>query len=131
MSVSVTWKIENRLILVKFEKIVSIDQIAHASRMVTEYLRAGSKPVHVLVQMENVTRYPHEFGKMAEAIPHLADPNLGKTILVRKNDRLVQLMVSVIRHAVQIDLRMFDDMEKALHYLNENDPTLHLDERTA
>jgi hypothetical protein len=131
MTVSVNWKIEKRLILVKFEQIVSIDQIAYSSHMVTQYLRAGSKPVHVLVQMENVTRYPHEFGKLAEVIPHLADQNLGKTILVRKNDRLINLMISVIRHAVQIDLRMFDDVDKALHYLNENDPTLHLSERTA
>ncbi|MEO8607804.1 MAG: hypothetical protein ABI690_07990 [Chloroflexota bacterium] len=124
MSVSVTWRIEKRLILVKFNKIVSVDQIELASHYVTEYIRAGQAPVHVLVEMEGVTRYPHEFGKLAGAIPHLAENNLGKTILVRKNDRLVQLMISVIRHAVQIDLRMFDSNEIAMNFLHESDPTL-------
>ena len=131
MSVSIVWKIEKRLIFVKFDKHVSIDQIELACRTVTEYIRAGSKPVHVLVEMEGVTRYPHEFSKLAEVIPHLAENNLGKTILVRKSDSLVQLMIKVIRHAVRIDLRMCDSMDKALHYLNETDPTLNLDERTA
>jgi hypothetical protein len=131
MSVSIVWKIEKRLMVVKFEKNVSIDQIELASRTVTEYIRVGSKPVHVLVDMERVTHYPHEFGKLAGAIPHLAENNLGKTILVRKSDSLMQLIISVVRHAVQIDLRMFDSMDKALHHLNEADPTLGLDERTA
>jgi hypothetical protein len=131
MSVSIVWKIEKRLIFVKFEKSVSIDQVELASRTVTEYIRAGSKPVHVLVDIERVTHYPHEFGKLAGAIPHLAENNLGKTIMVRKSDSLVQLMVKVIRHAVQIDLRLFDSMDKALHHLNDADPTLGLDERTA
>src|SRR5689334_16787249 len=131
MSVSIVWKIEKRLIFVKFDKHVSIDQVELASRTVTQYIRAGSKPVHVLVEMEGVTRYPHEFSKLAGAIPHLAENNLGKTILVRKSDSLMQLMVKVIRHAVQIDLRLFDSMDKALHHLNETDPTLGLDERTA
>jgi hypothetical protein len=131
MSVSVVWKIEKRLIFVKFDKHVSIDQVELACHTVTEYIRAGSKPVHVMVDMEGVIRYPHEFGKLAEVIPHLAENNLGKTILVRKSDSLVQLMIKVIRHAVQIDLRLFDSMDKALHHLNEADPTLGLDERTA
>ena len=131
MSVSIVWKIEKRLMLVKFEKSVSIDQIELACHIVTQYIRDGSKPVHVLVDMERVTNYPHEFGKLAGAIPHLAENNLGKTILVRKTDTLLQLIISVIRHAVQIDLRMFDSIDKALHYLNEIDPTLHLDEKTA
>lgn len=131
MSVTVNWTIEKRLILVRFEKNVSIDQVELASRTVTGYIRTGSKPVHVLADLERVTRYPREFGKLANAIPHLAENNLGKTILVRKQDTLLQLMISVIRHAVQIDLRMFDSMDKALHYLNETDPTLNLDERTA
>ena len=130
MSVSITWKIEKRLIFVKFDKHVSIDQIELASHTVTEYIRAGQKPVHVLVEMEGVTRYPHEFGKLAGAIPHLAETNLGKTILVRKNDRLVQLMISVIRHAVQIDLRMFDSLDVALAFLHETDPTLPKDEKS-
>ncbi|MBZ0286148.1 MAG: hypothetical protein K8I30_00935 [Anaerolineae bacterium] len=131
MSVSIVWKIEKRLMVVKFEKNVSIDQVELACRTVTEYIRAGSKPVHVLVDMERVAHYPHEFSKLAGAIPHLAEYNLGKTILVRKSDSLVQLLIKVIRHAVQIDLRLFDSMDKALHYLNETDPTLNLDERTA
>jgi hypothetical protein len=124
MSVSVTWKIENRLIFVDFKDSVTIEHIEHASHMVTQYIRSGQKPVHVLVDMEGVERYPHEFGKLAGAIPHLAENNLGKTILVRKNDRLVQLMISVIRHAVQIDLRMFDSIDKAMEFLQAADPTL-------
>ena len=131
MSVSVSWKIEKRLILVKFEKNVSIDQIEQACQEVSLYICAGEKPVHVLADLVQVTHYPHEFSKLAAVIPHMAEPNLGKTVLVRQPDSLLQLMMSVIRHAVRIDMRMFDSMDTALHYLNEADSTLNLDERTA
>lgn len=124
MSVSITWRIERRIIYIDFGGSVSIEQIEQASQTVTQYIRAGQAPVHVIADMLGVESYPREFGRLAGAIPHLAETNLGKTILIGTNDRLLQLMVSVIRHAVQIDLRMFDSLEKTLAFLRETDPTL-------
>ncbi len=124
MTVSVTWKFERRIIDVKFSGRVTIEEIEQASHTVVRYIREGQAPVHVVANMIGVEHYPREFGRLAGAIPHLAEKNLGKTILIGSNDRLVQLMVSVIRHAVQIDLRMFDSLEKTLIFLSEADPTL-------
>jgi hypothetical protein len=124
---SVTWKIHQRLIYVKFEGHVSINDIAQATAKVTPSIREGQAPVHVIADMLQVDRYPREFSKLAGAIPHLAEPNLGKTVLVGTNNQLVKLMVDVIRHAVQIDLRMVESLEKALDLLYEADPTLPAD----
>src|SRR5690349_17122276 len=100
MTVSVTWKLEPRIIYVDFTGGVTIEEIEHASRTVVQYIRAGQAPVHVVADMIGVDHYPREFGRLVGAIPNLAENNLGKTILIGHNDRLVQLMVSVIRHAV-------------------------------
>lgn len=124
MSVSITWKIERRIIYVDFSGGVTVEEIEHASRAVVQYIRAGQAPVHVIADMIGVERYPREFGRLVGAIPNLAENNLGKTILIGNNDRLVQLMVTVIRHAVQIDLRMFENMDRTLTFLQETDPTL-------
>jgi hypothetical protein len=124
MSVSITWKIERRIIYVDFWGNVSVEEIEKATHTVTQYIRDGQSPVHVVADMLRVDHYPREFGRLAGAIPHLAETNLGKTILIGNNSGLIQMMVSVIRHAVQIDLRMFDSMEKTLAFLHETDPTL-------
>jgi hypothetical protein len=124
MSVSVTWKIERRLIYVDFSGSVTIEEIEKASHTVVQYIRSGQAPVHVVADMTGVDHYPREFGRLAGAIPHLAETNLGKTILIGTNSGLIQMMVSVIRHAVQIDLRMFNSLEKTLAFLHETDPTL-------
>jgi hypothetical protein len=124
MSVNVTWKVERRIIYVDFSGTVSIEEIEKASSIVVPYIREGQAPVHVIADMVGVDYYPREFGRLVGAIPNLAEVNLGKTILIGSNNALIQLMVTVIRHAVQIDLRMFDSMEKTLAFLHETDPTL-------
>ena len=124
MSVSVTWKVERRIIYVEFSGSVTIEEIEKASGIVVPYIREGQAPVHVIADMVRVDYYPREFGRLVGAIPNLAEVNLGKTILIGSNNALIQLMVTVIRHAVQIDLRMFDSMEKTLAFLHETDPTL-------
>jgi hypothetical protein len=128
VAVSVKWEIEHRLIYVDFAGDVTVEEVAQASDTVTQYIWDGQAPVHVVANLIRVERYPREFRKLADAIPHHAEPNLGKTVLVGTNDPLLQLIISVIRQVVRIDLRMVSTVEAALDYLREADTTLPKDQ---
>jgi hypothetical protein len=128
VAVSVTWEIERRLIYVDFAGDVTVEEVAQASDTVTQYIWDGQAPVHVVANLIRVERYPREFRKLADAIPHQKEPNLGKTVLVGTHDPLLQLIISVIRQVVRIDLRMVKSMEEAFAYLHEADPTLPEDQ---
>ncbi len=73
----IDWLIKDRLILLQISGDISFEDIEGINAKLTELIRAGEPPVHMLADLKELGRFPFDLVGMRRAAGYLEEPNLG------------------------------------------------------
>jgi hypothetical protein len=121
----VTWYIKNRVILVRWPKEVSHDDVIAANADIVSLMDAGTPLVHILHDTLRTTNHPKNVFWLRKTFTFISHPTMG-WFLTAASDPFIRFLGMILP---QIDrnsrYRIFSDMPLLLDFLRERDVTLN------
>jgi hypothetical protein len=118
------WYVENRVSLVRDYGEVTLEEMRTSNQIFLAHIRAGTPPVHLLIDTRAVTKMPNSFVPMLkeiEAFRH--EPNMGWTIMVTNNS-LMRFFGTLSSNLIKMPFHAVKNYEEANEVLARVDPTL-------
>ncbi|PJF39728.1 MAG: hypothetical protein CUN54_07910 [Phototrophicales bacterium] len=116
MTLHISWHTPNRIVLERFSGDVTYDDIRQADRGGRELIGAGDAPVHILVDLRDVARFPTNILKISQQVEHRNHPDLGWAVII-SNHGMIQFIVRLVTEFAGNRIRMFTTMDEALDFL--------------
>ena len=124
MPFEVSWYIENRVIYTRGYGVITLDDLADASQLITqEYLSQGTPLIHEIVDLRDMEHIPSNLHKISNVLTYIKHPDYGWTIFVNTN-RVMNFIGPMLAKIARIRFRMFDDLDEGLAFLAEQDSSL-------
>ena len=125
MPYKVEWLVEKRLLLSRYEGIVTIEDARGQVREGNTLLREGIPLTHSIIDMSSVEKLPSlqlasEF--MSTDLSEVRD-KLGWTIVIT-NNKFLKFASSLFVPMFKVRQRFFDSLDEVLAFLQEEDNTL-------
>jgi hypothetical protein len=125
MPYKVEWLVEKRVLLSRYEGVVSIEDAREQVREGNEMLREGIPLTHSIVDMSAVEKLPSlqlasEF--MSTDMSEVRD-KLGWTIVIT-NNKFLKFASSLFVPIFKVRQRFFSSLDEALAFLQEEDSSL-------
>lgn len=128
MPYQIEWLLEKRVLHVKMFGILADEDSAQIGVINSRHLEEGNAPVHILVDITGLEKFPTNLRQNSQYMDYLKSPALGWVIVVGlSNNVLAKFAVSVISQVIHFHLAQRDNMHDALSYLASHDSTLKLD----
>lgn len=121
MPFDVSWALEDRIIQLHFSGVISHTKIDAAHRQFVELVNAGTAPVHVYVNLNAVTAYPHDLRWVLNVIQRPAGAN-GWNLFIVSEPRF-HFFIHTMLQLVRGSYRSFATLDEAQRFLWEQDPT--------
>lgn len=115
MAYRLTWHTEKQIVLLSLHRESSIEDFtAFTSEIVSKYLNASSKPVHVVLDMTRLERFPIQLVKIRTASSDLfRHPMLGKVVIVGRANPLAGCIIDTLARTFQVDCLWAANLEQA------------------
>ena len=128
MPYQIEWLLEKRVLHVKLFGILADEDSAQIGVINSRHLQEGTAPVHILVDITGLDKFPISLRQNSQYMDYLKSPALGWVIVVGlSNNMLAKFAVSVISQVIKFHLAQRDSLPDALAYLASHDPSLKLD----
>lgn len=129
MPYQLTWRVPQRVIYEQLSGQIGIGDIQDIQDLFHQYLAQGQAPVHLIVDMREVTDYPLNLAQIKNQMITTDRTPLGWIMIVNQNP-MPKFLTSV---ATQLSitntrLRMVDSPEQAFALLQEYDPALQVEQ---
>lgn len=123
MQVGVSWYREGYLIYIDIPAEFDIAEWQQANLQITDMIRRGTPPVHVIIDMLANQKHPVNPKEIIGATTWLKEPQIGWTVHMTKN-RLVKMLGMITIQAFTARYRQVVTLEEALAFLAEIDHRL-------
>jgi N-acyl-L-homoserine lactone synthetase len=120
MSYIVDWLVKDHLILVQVSGNLPLEDVEIINAKLTELLRAGQPPVHMLADLKELGRFPFDLISMRRASTYLQEPNLG-LIMAYGASSLASSFAQLLTSIVGVKMRFVRSYEQALQALAAED----------
>lgn len=124
MSQSIDWLIPGRVIHVRLEGAISLEQMRAGNQELIEALDSGQPPIHVLIDDQALVSIPASLRQHQLTMNFLRHPALGWVIGAGRVSAVLRLISSVTSYFFKVQTRRFDTLDEALRFLREQDPSL-------
>jgi len=126
MPVDIEWFLENRVVLVHFRGVVSIEEIVTASNQTNEYVEKCDAPLlHTLHDAAELKQLPHNLKAIRDATQDdFKQPKLGWIVAYDVHDKLIGFLGNVTMQLFRVRYRVVNTQADALDFLNLVDSTL-------
>lgn len=126
MPYEILWHTDKRIVHEKFYGQVTLEEIREVIGRYMVLVLEGDAPVHTLVDVSMVTRYPGNLNNLRELFDPDNDPGVGWIMICGANNPLLRFLSSILKQVLlrKLKLRLFYSTEEALEFLAEQDPTL-------
>lgn len=110
------WQVENRIVLLSLQKDSSLEDFGAFTKEITaEYLDSCDAPVHVLVDMSRLEKFPHQLVKIRAAVGDLFEhPALGTVVVVGRVNPLAGCIIDTLARTFRVDCAAAPSMREAL-----------------
>jgi hypothetical protein len=122
MPFQVTWYHSDRVIYVRLEGLVTLEEISGATEKVIEHVYQGTPPVHVLSDLRDMHKFPTNLVDISRSVKPMDNTILGYTLIVGLNP-VVRFLTSAISQFFKARYRTFNTPDEALAFLAEVDPS--------
>lgn len=123
MNHSVTWYLDQRIVLTVISGDVTLDDLKQASIETNRLVRAGIPLVHDVADMRTMTSFPTRINDFAWMVPYLKETNLGWLIIVTQNP-IVRFLGNTLSQVANSRMRSFVTLQEAFDFLAYVDSTL-------
>ena len=127
MPVHVRWYIPGRIVLHEFSGDVRLEDAAQSSLEGPALAEQGTPPVHMLVSLVGITRYPRSIHQLEAAI-HIypkAD-QLGRVVILVRHNPLLRFIATILTqiHYSRLRFVIVEDEAEALRSFLAHDASL-------
>ena len=123
MSSQLTWYLENRVILVANEGMISDQDMLSVDQPIADYMNQSKAPlVHLIVDNTSAIYAPSVKTVTQAKFPK--HPQCGWVLLVGPTNTFTRFVNAVVTNVFKTRNRMFNTRAEALDFLNEVDSTL-------
>jgi hypothetical protein len=129
MPQQISWYQEGRIIYDRFEGVVTLNDVREANDSAIALIRAGTPPVHDIVDGLNISKPPFDIKALSAATTFFAEPNLGWVIYINRSPVLA-FLGSLASKVYSGRFKVVHSLDEALATLHQLDPSLALYEVT-
>lgn len=117
MAYRLAWQVEKQVVLLSMQQDSSIEDFgALARELSSRYLDSGCAPIHLLVDMTRLEKFPHQLAKLRAQMGDLFEhPALGKVVLVGRANPLAGCIVDTLARTFDVECVRAASREDALH----------------
>ena len=123
MGVKLVWYLEQRIIFTYVWGDFTITELREGAAQGAKYVQMGTAPVHDIIDMREMERYPFNLKEIIDATPIFREPNLGWVVLL-SNNRAVNFIATIVLQFSSAKLRIASNENEALDFLRGADGTL-------
>ena len=117
MAYRVGWWVEDQVVLLSLTRETSIEDFsAFATEIATRYLDDECAPVHVVLDMTGLERFPHQLSKIRSVVRELfVHPSLGKIVVVgQRVNPLASCIIDTLARTFRVECLRAATMDDAL-----------------
>lgn len=120
------WLIPSRVGIVKLTNELSVEELAEVHQnLFNQFLNVGTKPVHLIVDIENMGSFPTNFIQMQKMNSQLlTHPALGWLIVVGSQNAVQRFLASTIAQIFHARVKLSKTRAEAMSILKAVDRTL-------
>lgn len=117
MAYRLKWQVEKQIVLLSIQKESSLEDFgAIAEEITSQYLDSCDAPVHVLMDMSRLEKFPHELVKIrALTEDFFRHPYLGSVIVVGRVNPLAGCIIDTLARTFRVDCAAAPTMMDALY----------------
>lgn len=123
MPSEVSWFREPRIIRSRAFDEISLDETIEVGEKIDAMMSAGVGPVHHLIDVTEMTRFPTSISGLKRALVYIDNPNCGQ-VVVYGGSSLAITFAQIIFRMLNARYRLFNTEDEALDFLAEQDPSL-------
>lgn len=124
MPFEISWQHENRVILGRYYGVMSLDDLVNWDTSVAQYLNTGTPPIHLILDVSEVTKFPTNVLQLRNHLNNLSHPSKGWTLLVGSSS-LINSLTTIVTQLAHSKFRPFKTTSAALDFLAKEDITLN------
>jgi hypothetical protein len=103
---------------------LTLEEAHEISDMNSRRLAEGTPPVHIVVDVTQLERFPTSVRLNTNVTQYLRSPNLGWVVAVGDMGPLLNFAFSIIGQVARFNYARRDSLQAALQYLQQQDVTL-------
>lgn len=121
MPYELSWYTEKRIAHARlYGEVTTQDMKENNQRIVHDYLQLGTPPVHLLIDISAMEKFPTNLRQLKAASEvFLGEPSLGWMVTVGKTNTLERFLTSTLTQLFGVKLHMAADLEAALAFLEK------------
>jgi hypothetical protein len=126
MPAETAWYQENRVIIVRVQGELTLDDMAVVDRNIVNYVRQGapSSPlVHLIVNMREMTKMPVNLAQVHRTLTHLKEPALGWSVMVGMSP-VMRFVASTVIQMAGARFRIVPTLEEGVAFLISQDESI-------
>lgn len=121
----VSWQVEQRIILAHISGDYSTENMVDCNQTIYQYLDEGNKPVHLIIQIEDLKKYPTELLTIkASSEKILKHPAIGWMFLVGFNNPFARFLSATVGQLSKLQFKHVSNLDEALQILRRVDDSL-------
>src|SRR5687767_14970843 len=117
MPISTFWLLEQRIIGVRDYGDITLTELRQTNADVIAMLDAGSAPVHLLLDLTALRKFPTLISASANTMSFLHHPALGYVAVWGIRNPILVPILKVIGRIVSVDPQIVDSLEQALRFI--------------
>ena len=124
MPYEISWSEDKRLLFTRAHGNVTVQETVQMSQIATERLAEGNPPIHFVVDITDIQKFPTNILQLKNTVSYLRHPNMGWLVVVGSN-ALLNTLGAIISQLLGANFRTFRTRKGALDFLAQMDPTLN------
>jgi hypothetical protein len=123
MPYEINWSHNQQLLITRAYGNVSVQEAVEMSAVATQRLQEGKPPIHFLVDITDIQKFPTNILQLKNTVGHLRHPHMGWLVVVGNNS-LLNTLGTIISQLLGTNFRTFRTRKNALDFLEQVDPRL-------
>lgn len=125
MGYSIKWLVEKRILYTEYYGIVDVETSRRISARIVDLMAEGQAPVHIITNQSHITGTNASPKKLIDAFKPIYDsPARGWLIYYGQKNKFVAMVTSIIAQFFVAKYRYVANLETALQFIQESDPSL-------
>jgi hypothetical protein len=123
MAIDAGWYQDKRIVFGHFVGDLSTEDLINWGKLAESYIEAGIAPVHLVVDIRQMGKFPQQVTLLMSALTYLRNPKLGWNVIVGTS-MIVGVLAQIVASITSTKYRNAPSLEDALDYLQRVDSTL-------
>lgn len=125
MANELTWMLEGRVLLISAMGDIAIEELRQMDSDILEMINSTdhSEWIHIVIDMRQVTQFPHNLQQIKQALTHVDNPHLGWKIMIGAGS-ITTFIANTVTQIARARFRAFSTMQEGLDFLTARDSAL-------